>query len=134
MSNIAVEFRLYDDRAIDRVALGLAIKTSQRWLRAHLAAHGDDWLSPTDNPFISYIIDKCFLRMDSLKAPNGRLRMTYRTVLAIYEAYAEVFLEQGNAVESAMRMSVADIIVGHGVVAVTNPAPDARENGIVLEV
>lgn len=133
MTNIAVDFALYDDHPLDRVALGLAIKTSQRWLRAHLAAHGDDWLSPTDNPFISFIIEKCFLRIDSLKAPNGRSRMTYRTVIAIYDAYTEVFLEQGNAVEGAMRMSVAGIIVGHGIITVNNPVPDAMENGTVSD-
>ncbi|KAL8820906.1 MAG: hypothetical protein Q9223_000956 [Gallowayella weberi] len=124
MTNVAVEFFLYDDRPLNRVALRLAIKSGQRSLREHLAAKGDDWLSPTHNPFISFTQGQCFLRIDSLAAPNGRLRMTYKTLLAIYDAFLEVFVIQRNEIEAAMRMRVADITVGHGAATLNNPAPN----------
>ena len=134
MTNIAIEFALYDDHPLDRRALTLTINSVQRWLRAHLAAQGDDWLAPTDTPFVSFVHGQCFLRTDSLKAPNGRLRMTYKTVLAIYDAFEEVFIEQGNEVEGAMRMSVADIVVGHGSATVDNPDPHSVKDGMVSGV
>ena len=134
MTNIAVEFALFDDHPLDGVAVQKAINSGQHRLLAHLATHGDEWLLATDNPFISFIHEKCFIRIDSLKSPNGRLRMTYRTVLAIYVAYAEVFIQQGNDVEGVMRMSVADIIVGHGIVAVNDPSVDAIQNEMVSDI
>ena len=134
MTNIAIDFALYDNHPLDRDALRLAIHSGQQWLRAHLAAHGDDWLAPTHNPFTSSIHGQCYIRVISLKAPNGRSLMTYKTVLAIYDAYAEVFVEQGNEVEGVMRMIVANIIVGHGLVTAENPVPDFIKNGTVSDV
>ncbi|KAL8795136.1 MAG: hypothetical protein Q9182_007565, partial [Xanthomendoza sp. 2 TL-2023] len=129
MTNIAVEFFLYDDRPLDRVGLRLAILKGQTWLRERLATKGDDWLSPTHNPFESFTQGHCFLRIDSLKAPNGRPRMTYKTVLAIYDAFSEVFVARRNEMEAAMRMKVADIVVGHGAATLNNPAPDGMKDG-----
>ena len=134
MTNIEIDFALYDDHPLDREALWLAINSGQQWLREYLAAHGDGWLSPTANPFTSSIHGQCFVRIDSLKAPNGRLRMTYKTVLAIYEAYAVVLFEQGNEAEGAMRMRVAGIVVGHGSVTVNNPVPGSIKNGIISDI
>ncbi|KAL8794093.1 MAG: hypothetical protein Q9195_003278 [Heterodermia aff. obscurata] len=134
MTNIAIEFALFDDHPLNRMALQQTINSGQRWLRAYLEAHGDSWLASKDNPLVSLIPDQCFIRIDSLKAPNGRARMTYKTVLAVYDAFEEIFIEQGNEVEGAMRMSVTDIIVGHGIVTIKNPAPDSAKNGTVSDV
>ena len=131
MTNLAIDFALYDDHPLNLDALRLAISSGQRWLGDRLVLHGNDWLSPTDNPFTSSIHGRCFIRIDSLKAPGGRSRMTYRTVLDIYDAYEEVFIAQGNAAEGAVRMSVAGIIVGHGAVTVEDPAPGSVRMGVV---
>ena len=133
-TNIEIDFALYDDHPLDREALWLAISSGQEWLREYLAAHGDGGLAPAANPFTSSIHGQCFLRIDSLKAPNGRARMTYKTVLAIYGAYAEVLFEEGNEAEGSMRMSVAGIVAGHGIIVANNPVPDSIKNEIISDI
>ena len=122
---MAVEFILFLENPIDRHALGLAIYTGKKRLWDRLDEEGDDWLAGEDDPFISTTAEKCWIRVDSAKGPGGRSRMTYRTLLAVFEAFWNVLYLLRNEKEASMRIKVADIVAGYAGVRVSSPGPSA---------
>ncbi|KAL8737570.1 MAG: hypothetical protein Q9181_001548 [Wetmoreana brouardii] len=120
-TNVALEFILFEHRPINRLALKLAIETGHQWLEKRLIEKGDDWLAPDDDPFISFMMGKCVLRIDSVKAPSGRSRLTYRTLLSVYEGYHVAFISERNERQGTIRIKVADIIAGHGSASTEHP-------------
>ncbi|KAL8702862.1 MAG: hypothetical protein Q9201_003975, partial [Fulgogasparrea decipioides] len=133
-TNVALNFILFVDRPIDRLGLTIAIESGHRWLRRRLDEKGDDWLAPEDDPFISLSRGKCYLRIDSVKAPSGRSRLTYRTLLAVYEGYYEAFISHRNEIEGSIRIKVADIIAGHGAASIKLPEmPATKEEAASTE-
>ena len=89
---------------------------------------GGGWLDPEDDPFITYMVGQCWIRMDSVKTASGRSRLTYKTMLAVYHAYWVVFITMNHAKEGAMRVKVAGILAGYGAMGVKVPGPPAAKD------
>ena len=120
-----VDFILNLENPIDRQALGLAIYTGKQRIRDRLEEEGDDWLAGEDDPFISTTAGKCWIRVDSAKSPDGRSRMTYRTLLAVFEAFWNVLYLLRDEKEASMRIKVANIVSGFAAARVSGPEPSA---------
>ena len=124
-TNVAVEFILYLKNPIDRQALGRAIQTGKQRLWNRLKEEGDDWLAGEDDPFISTTAKECWIRVDSVKGPGGRSRLTYRTLLAVFEAFWNVLYLLRNEKEGSMRIKVAEILAGYAAARVSGPESSA---------
>lgn len=120
-----IDFLLFEDKPIDRPALGLAIFTGKQYLKNRLEKQGDDWLADEDDPFISVQPGLCWIRNDAAKTSSGRSRMTYRTLLTVYEAYWNVLFLSRNERESSMRIHVAGQLSGYAAVTINDPAPSS---------
>ncbi|KAI4194617.1 MAG: hypothetical protein LQ350_007672 [Teloschistes chrysophthalmus] len=86
-SNIDVDFIVWLKKPVDRQSLGLAILSGQRYLRNRIITGGERWIQAEDDPFVSIIPNHIWLRNDSTKTASGRTKMTYVTLLRVYEAY-----------------------------------------------
>ncbi|KAL8659918.1 MAG: hypothetical protein Q9202_006899 [Teloschistes flavicans] len=121
-SNIDIDFILWIDKPVDRQSLELAILSGQRFIRNRIISQGEDWIQPEDDPFVSVIPDEIWLRNDSSKTYGGRRRMTYTTLLRVYEAYWRVLFYGKRNCEASMQIKVANVIAGHA--ALSTKAPD----------
>lgn len=121
-SNIDIDFILWIDKPVDRQSLELAILSGQRSIRNRIISQGEDWIQPEDDPFVSVIPDEIWLRNDSSKTYGGRRRMTYTTLLRVYEAYWRVLFYGKRNCEASMQIKVANVIAGHA--ALSTKAPD----------
>ena len=109
---------LFIHHPIERAALGAAIFSGRRWLEGRLDEKGDDWLSDQDDPYVSVVPGKCYIRLDSKKTASGRSSMTYRTLLSVFEGlWAAIYLE-GREFELSMRIHVAGQLAGYGAIRI----------------
>ena len=120
-TDVAIEFILYLHHPVERRALGETLLGGKAWLRRRLKDHGDDWLAADDDPYISAVAGRCYVRIDGDKAPNGRSRLTYKTLLRVYEGYWNALYLARNEFEGSMRITVANQLAGYGVVRVKDP-------------
>ncbi|KAL9589713.1 MAG: hypothetical protein Q9203_001484 [Teloschistes exilis] len=102
-SNIDVDFIIWLEKPVDRQSLGLAILSGQRYIRNRIISQGEGWIQAEDDPFLSIIPDHIWLRNDSAKTSSGRSKMTYVTLLRVYEAYMKVLYEGKMCLEASMQ-------------------------------
>lgn len=118
---MAIEFVLYLERPVERHALARALLNGKIKIQDHLNAYGDSWLEAEDDPYISASPEECYIRVEATVAPSGRTRMTYRTLLRIYDAYWTVLYLSRMENEGTMRITVADQVAGYGIIRVKDP-------------
>ncbi|KAL9583693.1 MAG: hypothetical protein Q9212_002559 [Teloschistes hypoglaucus] len=112
-SNIDISFIVWLKKPVDHQSLGLAILSGQRYIRNRIISQGERWLQAEDDPFVSIIPDQIWLRNDSAKTSSGRCKMTYVTLLRVYEAYMTVLYEGKRSLEASMQVRVANVVAGH---------------------
>lgn len=122
---MAIDFIFDLDEPLDREALRDALLTGRHWLERRLRDQGDNWLSKDDDPFVSRVPNKCWIRVDSKKTPSGRACMTYKTLLHVYEGLNTAMISLRNNFEGTMRIQVADQLSGHGTFAVKDSRTSA---------
>ena len=122
-TNLDIDFIVWKEHPIERDALARALLASKLRIWNRLRDHGNDWLAAEDDPFLTTIPDKCYIRIDSARAPNGRRLMTYQTLLSIFEGFWQVLYLQRDEKEASMRFKVAGIIAGHGATSTTEIKP-----------
>ncbi|KAI4232281.1 MAG: hypothetical protein LQ349_003142 [Xanthoria aureola] len=116
-TNINIDILLFLSEPLDREALGRTLNHAISWIGTRLQNQGDDWLAKDDNPFYSTAQGKVFLRIDSLKTPNGRSMLTYRTLLAVFGGlWTELFVGK-EPWAASFRINVAGITAAHGALA-----------------
>ncbi len=120
-TNVAIDFILFLDKPMQHHPLGLVLLRGKRWLEERLNEKGDDWLAVEDDPFVSTVVHECWLRIDSVRAPNGRSRMTYKTLLSVFDGLWNVLYLLRNNSGGSIRIKVADILAGHGAISVEPP-------------
>lgn len=122
-SNIDVDFIIWLKKPVDRQSLGLAILSGQRYIRNHIISQGEGWIQAEDDPFVSIIPDHIWLRNDCAKTSSGRSKMTYVTLLRVYEAYMKVLYDGKMCLEASMQVRVANVVAGHAALSVRAPDP-----------
>lgn len=129
-TDISIDVVLFIYHPIERAALGAAIFSGRRWLEGRLGEKGDDWLNDEDDPYLSAVPGRCYIRMDSKKTPSGRSSMTYRTLLSVFEGlWAVIYLERRDY-ELSLRIHVAGQLAGYGAIRirdVTNLAAASKD-------
>lgn len=117
-TDVSMDVVLFLHHPIERAALGAAIFSARRWLQNRLEEKGDDWLSDEDDPYVSTVPGKCYIRMDSKKTATGRSSMTYRTLLSVFEGlWGAIYLER-QELELSLRVNVAGQLAGYGAIRV----------------
>jgi len=120
-TNVAIDFILFLDKPIQHHPMGLAILKGKRWIEQRLIEKGDDWLAAKDEPFVSTVLHECWLRFDSKKAPDGRSRLTYKTLLSVFDGLWNVLYLLRNNSAGSMRIKVANLLAGFGAISVEPP-------------
>ena len=117
-TDVSIDVVLFIHHPIERAALGAAIFTGRRWLESRLEEKGDDWLSDEDDPYLSAVLGRCYIRIDSKKNASGRANMTYRTLLSVFEGlWAAIYLERREQ-ELSLRIQVAGQLAGYGAIRI----------------
>lgn len=123
-TNVVIDFILFLDKPMQHHPIGVALLNAKRWLEDRLKEKGDDWLAVEDEPFVTTVLHGCWLRIDSIRAPNGRSRMTYRTLQSVFDGLWNVLYLLRNNSAGSIRIKVANILAGHGAVSVEPPEPE----------
>ncbi|KAL9594807.1 MAG: hypothetical protein Q9219_006821 [cf. Caloplaca sp. 3 TL-2023] len=117
-TDISLIILLFINEPVERQALGAAIYSGRRWIARQIKEQGGGWLDDSDNPYVSTVPERCFIRIDSKKTEAGRAKMTYWTLLKVLEAMWTVLYLERRERELSMRIDVAGIVAGYGRVSV----------------
>lgn len=124
-SDMEIDFIIWNDRRIEREALARGLLNGKLRVWQRLRDEGNDWLTANDDPFTVVIPEKCYIRIDSRKAPNGRRLMTYQTLLSVFDGLWDVLYIRKVEKEASIRFEVAGIVAGHGATSATKIKPRA---------
>ncbi|KAL8953163.1 MAG: hypothetical protein Q9222_000984 [Ikaeria aurantiellina] len=122
-TDVSIDFILFLRHPLERQALGAAIYSGRRWLYNRIDEEGDDWVQDEDDPFVSTVPGRCYIRVDSLKTNTVRRRLTYRTLLTVFDGLWQALYLGRQEQELSMRIKVAGLIAGHGAIR-KNAVPD----------
>ncbi|KAI4190615.1 MAG: hypothetical protein LQ348_003629 [Seirophora lacunosa] len=100
------------ENPIDRRAMGAAILSALQWIRERLRDKGDDWLDHEDDPFLSTVVGRCYIQIVTTKTETGRSRMTYRTLLTVFEGIWNALYVERLTMEACSRIHVAGLLAG----------------------
>lgn len=128
-TNVAIDFILFLDKPIEHHPIGLAILQGKNFVEQRLSEKGDDWLAKEDEPIVSTVLHECWLRIDSKRTPDGRSRLTYKTLLAVFDGLWNVLYLLRNDSAGSMRIKVADLLAGYGAIAVEPPETITANKG-----
>ncbi|KAG6999210.1 hypothetical protein G7Y79_00036g071660 [Physcia stellaris] len=117
-TDVSMDVVLFIHHPVERAALGAAIFSGRRWLETRLQEKGDDWLSDEDDPYLSIVPERCYIRVDSKKTRSGRSSMTYRTLLSVFEGLWAVIYLGRRDYELSLRIHVAGQLAGYGAIRI----------------
>ncbi|KAI4167197.1 MAG: hypothetical protein LQ343_007409 [Gyalolechia ehrenbergii] len=120
-TNTALDFIVFLDSPVEHQALGAAILSPIQWINKRIRDRGDGWLDHEDDPFESTVSGRCFIQIVSKKTNTGRSRMTYRTLLSVFEGMWNVLYASRQDLESCLRIRVAGLLAGFGTIRVEEP-------------
>ncbi|KAI4180888.1 MAG: hypothetical protein L6R41_006964 [Letrouitia leprolyta] len=128
-TNTALDLIIFLDNPIEHTPFGVAVRSGIYRIKNRLnSPKGDSWLDNEDDPFISTIPHKCHIQIMSKKMESGRSRMTYRTLLNIFEGLWEALYEEAFEFETCFRVRVSGLLAGFGIVRVED-VPAGLEEG-----
>ena len=116
-TNLDIDFILWVEKPINRDALARTLLIGKVRVLERLRDEGDDWLTAEDDPFEVSMPERCYLRIDSAKASDGRRLMTYQTLWNVFQGLWEVLFLGKEEKEGSLRIKVANIIAGHGAIS-----------------